>query len=176
MTKPFKQAGNMSSSKLQNILAQLSDLTPTELSEVRAAVHEELERQLRTLGANGDLTEEEWQRLETDSLLGCVKMVRERTGLGLVDSKAYVDRARARGRKTRTLAPSGDSHDDARPPDSLVAGPLDDGTTLEQWYSESDDNGAGPQRDSEGHTLYCPRECCDTGQDFGNGGRWEDRK
>jgi ribosomal protein L7/L12 len=142
----------MSSFKLQTVLSQLSDLTPAELSEVKAAVNEKLESHLRALGANDDLTEEEWKRLEDDSLLGCIKMVRDRTGLGLVDSKAYVGRARAKGRKLRALTPSGDSHD------------------------ESDDNGAGPQRDSEGHTLYCPRECCDTGQDFGNGGRWEDHK
>jgi len=98
----------MSNSKLQVILGQLSALTPAELSEIKTAVHGELERQLRALGANGDLTEEEWKRLEEDSVLGCVKMVRERTGLGLVDSKAYVDRARARRAqsKERVLAPA----------------------------------------------------------------------
>lgn len=141
----------MSNSKLQTILGQLTDLTPTELSELKAGVHEALERQLKTLGVNGELTEEEWERLESDSVLGCIKMVRERTGLGLVDSRAYVDRARTRGRKPRVLTVSGDS-------------------------SHNADSGAGPQRDSEGHTLYCPRGCCDTGQDFGNCGRWEDRK
>jgi len=148
----------MSSSKLQTILGQLSDLTPTELGEVRVAVHEELDRQLRTLGVNGDLTDEEWQRLETDSVLGCVKMVRERTGLGLVDSKTYVDRARARGRRTRNRKPTeGETT-------SIAAAPL------------LEDNGAGLQRDSGGHTSYCPRGCCDTGQNFGNGGRWEGHK
>lgn len=139
----MKQSSNMTSSKLQTILGLLSDLTPTELSEVKAAVHEELERQLRILGANGDLTEEEWQRLETDSLLGCVKMVRERTGLGLVDSKGYVDRARARGRRRRVPPASDDSRRNV-----LVARPL------------FEDSGAGPQHDSQGHTLYCPRGCC----------------
>lgn len=156
MTRPLQQANNMTSSKLQTILGQLPGLTPTELGEIRAAVHEELDRQLRTLGVNGDLTEEEWQRLETDSVLGCVKMVRERTGLGLVDSKAYVDRARTRGRRPRKLA-----EDETV---SFAAAPL------------LEDNGAGLQRDSGGHTFYCPRGCCDTGQDFGNGGRWEGSK
>jgi ribosomal protein L7/L12 len=137
----------MSRSNLQGILDQLSNLTSTELSKVKEAVNERLERYLRTLGTHGGLTAEEWEILEGEKygLISCVKMVRERTGLGLVDSKAYVDRARATGRpKEPTL----------------------------------DDNGAGPQRDSAGHTLYCPRGCCDTPaeRNFGNGGRWEDPK
>lgn len=90
----------MISPKLQIVLNQLSDLTPAELSEVKAAVHEKLGSALRALGVNGDLTEEEWQRLEGGGLIDCVKMVRERTGLGLVDSKAYVDRARANRKRT----------------------------------------------------------------------------
>lgn len=100
----------MSSIKLQAVLGQLSDLTPAELSEVKAAVHEELERQLRTMGASGDLTEDEWERLDGD-LIGCVKMVRDRTGLGLRDSKDYVDRARAKGRRPGARTPAGDSGD-----------------------------------------------------------------
>ena len=147
----------MSRSKLRDVLDQLSDLTSAELSEVKAAVNERLELHLRTLGADGDLTTEEWEILEGkgNGLLSCVKMVRERTGLGLVDSKAYVDRARAKGRpRTHTLPDNGGDGGDCG------------------------DCGAGPQRDGAGHTLYCPRGCCDTptGRDFGNGGRWEGPK
>lgn len=91
--------GTMSSPKLQTVLGQLSDLTQAELSLLKAAVDEELERQLRGLGINGDLTEEEWLRLEEEGVLRCFHMVRERTGLGVCDTKAYIDRARARGRK-----------------------------------------------------------------------------
>jgi ribosomal protein L7/L12 len=83
----------------------LSKLTPTELSEVKAAVDEKLTQHLSTTGAVGDLTDEEWDRLEGGSLIGCVKMVRERTGLGLRDSKAYVDRARAKGRRPPAITP-----------------------------------------------------------------------
>lgn len=142
----------MFSFKLQTILGQLSGLTPAELSEVKAAVNERLSHHLRTLSADGDLTAEEWAKLEGSNLRDCVMLVRERTGLGLVDSKAYVDRARAKGRpRAQTVFP----HDD-----------------------DAHDSAAGPQRDSEGHTLYCPRGCCDTTtwQDPGNGGRWEGHK
>ena len=45
----------MRSSKLQCLLNQLSEFTIAELSEVKTAVNEELEQQLRTLGINGDL-------------------------------------------------------------------------------------------------------------------------
>lgn len=132
----------MHSLKLQGVLGQLADLSPAELSEVKSAVNEALASHLRAIGANGFLTEEEWERLESDSLSragisGCVRMVRERTGLNLRDSKDYVDRARTKGKlRVHTL---------------------------------SDDSGAGPQRDDEGHTLGG----CDTpdGQDFGNGRR-----
>ena len=153
--------------QLQTVLGQLSDLTPVELGEVKRTVVNELESQLRALGVNGDLTEEEWKRLEGNKLIDCVKMVRERTGLGLVDSKAYVDRARAKGRRSRAHTPAGDNIGTAH---ELAARPY------------LDDSGAGPQRSSADHTLYCPRGCCDTpvGQDFGNGGlptghRWSSR-
>jgi ribosomal protein L7/L12 len=96
----------MSSPKLQTVLGQLSDLTRAELSLLKAAVDEELERQLRALerqlralGTNGDLTEEEWLRLEEEGVRSCFHMVRKRTGLGFRDTKDYIDRARARGRK-----------------------------------------------------------------------------
>jgi hypothetical protein len=94
-----EEAQPLSSFKLQGVLHQLLKLTPTELSEVKAAVDEKLAQHLSTIGAVGDLTDEEWDRLEGGSLIGCVNMVRERTGLGLRDSKAYVDRARAKGRR-----------------------------------------------------------------------------
>ena len=88
--------------KLQCTLDQLSGLTPTELSEVKAAVDRQVACHfachLAALGANGDLTPEEWARIDSNELVGCCRMVRERTGLGLRDSKAYMDRARAKGR------------------------------------------------------------------------------
>jgi hypothetical protein len=120
--------------KLQVVLHQLLELTPAELSQVKAAVNEKLDSHLRTLSADGGLTEAEWERLEAGGLRDCVMMVRQRIGLGLIDSKAYVDRARAKGRPRAHMS---DNDDD--------------------W-----DSGAGPQRDSDGHTLYCPRGCCDT--------------
>jgi hypothetical protein len=83
----------------------LSKLTPTELSEVKAAVDDKLTQHLRTIGAVGNLTDEEWDRIEGGSLRSCVNMVRERTGLGLLDSKAYVDRARAKGRRAQAITP-----------------------------------------------------------------------
>jgi len=134
----------MSSFKLQTVLGQLSDLTPAELSEVKGAIDAELTRHLRTIGANGDLTEEEWESLESN-IVSCVKMVRDRLGLSLRDSKTYVDRARAKGRpRTQGLTSSSGSF--------LPSAPI-----------LPDCSG----RDSKGHTLYCPRGCCDTGQDFG---------
>ncbi len=95
----------MQSDKLQSLLEQLVYLTPAELSEVKAAVDEKLKRHLRTIGANGDLTEEEWGKLDDGDLIRCVKMVRDRTGLGLADSKAYMDRARAKGMRPRARTP-----------------------------------------------------------------------
>jgi ribosomal protein L7/L12 len=88
----------MSNFKLQTVLAQLAELTPAELGKVKEAVHAELDRQMRAIGANGGLTHEEWDLLEKKGgLSDCVKMVRMRTGLGLVEAKAYVDRARSAG-------------------------------------------------------------------------------
>jgi hypothetical protein len=87
----------MISPNLQGLLRQLADLSPPELCEVNAAVRQELE------------------------------MVRDRAGLDLVASRAYVDRARAKGRP-------------------------------------------------RAHTLSGDYDDSGTGQDFGNGGRWEGHK
>lgn len=86
----------MSNLKLQGVISQLSDLTPAELSEVKAAVDERLANHLRIISANDDLTAEEWALVDGNNLMGCVRLVRDRTGLGLRDARNYMDRARAR--------------------------------------------------------------------------------
>src|SRR4029077_8590122 len=84
--------------RLQSIIDRLPNLTPAELGVAKAAVDEELTRQLRAMGVQGDLTTDEWKSLDENDPIRCIKKVRDRTGLGLRDSKAYVDQARTKGR------------------------------------------------------------------------------
>jgi hypothetical protein len=97
---------------LQGLLHQLSGLNFSALSAIKTAVDAELGRQLNALDIDA-LTEEEWDALNGTGFPAyrdCVRLVRARTGLSLVDSKAYVDSARTKGRSASLVG--------ANPPDA----------------------------------------------------------
>jgi ribosomal protein L7/L12 len=121
----------MISPKLQALINRLSDLNPAELGELKAALNGQLEHHLRDIGARGALSDDEWLSLDNNNRLSCIKSVRNRTGLGLLDASAYVDRARAKKATNARV---------------LTAAPL------------LEDSGDGLQRGSEGaHALLSAR-------------------
>jgi ribosomal protein L7/L12 len=123
----------MISPKLQALINQLSDLNPAELGELKAALNGQLEHHLRDIGARGALTDDERLSLDNNNRLSCIKSVRNRTGLGLLDASAYVDRARAKkATNTRVLTAAPCSKTAATVPNAIARG-----------------------------THYCPRGCCD---------------
>lgn len=72
----------------------LSCLTSAEMGEIVNAIAEEQQR--RTDEAGG-LTEDEIAAVRDRRILDAIKSVRYRTGLGLVDAKAIVDRFKGGG-------------------------------------------------------------------------------
>ena len=76
-------------SDVARILEELPYLSDAELASVRDAAVGLLAR----LGSDG-LTSDERSAVSGGDLMRCVKLIRERTGLGLRDAKAYMDRAR----------------------------------------------------------------------------------
>ena len=91
---------------LQGVLDQLSKLTPAELNLVKTSINDRLEQHMRDIGVNGDLTTEEWELLRENKLINCVKLVRERLGIGLRDAKvaAWIDTYHERQRDLREHA------------------------------------------------------------------------
>jgi hypothetical protein len=86
------------SAMLQDLLHRLSGLSSAELRGLKDAVNAELGDQLGPLDG---LSAEEWDALDGSGFTGyrdCIRLVRARTGLGLVLAKEYVDDARAKGR------------------------------------------------------------------------------
>jgi ribosomal protein L7/L12 len=83
---------------LTAILGMLPTLTVAQLSALRDEAKKHLESKLRQCGNDGTLTDEERADLDrpNPNLLSVIKSIRERTGLSLQDSRAYMDRARAR--------------------------------------------------------------------------------
>ncbi len=79
---------------IESISQLLPKLSTQELSDLKRCIDQEIQSRLRTLGVNGELTEEEAACVRNHDLIRCVKLIRERTGLGLRDSKHYMDRAR----------------------------------------------------------------------------------
>ena len=76
-------------SDLKTILEQLPYLSDADLAEVRDAAVSLLGR----LGTNG-LTADEQEALASHDLMRCVKLIRQRTGLGLRDAKNIMDHAK----------------------------------------------------------------------------------
>jgi ribosomal protein L7/L12 len=70
------------------MIEAIKGLSDSDLGTLRRFVNTEFEARMRHCSA---LTEEE-QQLLARSKIDCVKAVRERTGLGLADSKELVDR------------------------------------------------------------------------------------
>lgn len=81
----------MSTESISQLLPKLST---QELSDLKHSIDQEILSRLRTLGVNGELTEEEATCVRNRDLIRCVKLIRDRTGLGLADAKRYMDRAR----------------------------------------------------------------------------------
>ena len=81
----------MTDNDMKSMLESLSD---QELSDFTIHLACEKERRLRACGADGSLTEDERAMIAKPDLIGCVKSIRERTGLGLREAKDYMDRAR----------------------------------------------------------------------------------
>lgn len=79
-----------------DIIAALSALSLEDLSAIKAALDAEIQAKLHDLDTTGGLTPEERQRVVDGDKLSCVKLIRERTGLGLRDAKDYMDRALGR--------------------------------------------------------------------------------
>jgi len=80
------------------IIGALSTLGLNALSEIKRALLDEIEAKIRGLDATGGLTPDEIDRINARDMIGCINLVRERTGLGLRESKDYVDGYRARTR------------------------------------------------------------------------------
>lgn len=76
------------------IIEALASLDDTQLNALASRVARERDHRLQSTGIDGSLTDEELTMLEERNLLGCVRSIRNRTGLGLSESKAYMDRAR----------------------------------------------------------------------------------
>lgn len=76
-----------------DIIAALSALELEDLSMIRTALDAEIHAKLHELDATGALTPEERQLGVKGDKIGCVKLIRLRTGLGLRDAKDYMDRA-----------------------------------------------------------------------------------
>lgn len=74
---------------IESILEELPYMSSADLATLRDAI----ERQLGRVNADG-LTDIERATLESGDPLGCVKMIRNRTGLGLRDAKNIMDAAR----------------------------------------------------------------------------------
>lgn len=87
----------MTDLELQNFLASLSDQEFNDLAG--HFLEKERQRRLQERGADGGLTPEEWGALKKGDPLECVKLIRHRVGLGLLEAKNYMDRARARARQ-----------------------------------------------------------------------------
>ncbi len=75
---------------LNNILAQLSQLNAEHMSDLRREVQCLYNNQLT---ATSELTRSEQDLLSARDLIGCIKAIRIRTGLGLRESKAIMDNA-----------------------------------------------------------------------------------
>lgn len=76
---------------IQSILEELPYMSSADIATLRDAI----ERQLGRVSSDG-LTDLERATLESGDLIGCVKMIRNRTGLGLRDAKDLMDAARGR--------------------------------------------------------------------------------
>lgn len=74
---------------IQSILEELPYMSSADLATLRDAI----ERQLGRVSSDG-LTDGERVCMESGDLIGCVKMIRNRTGLGLRDAKNVMDAAR----------------------------------------------------------------------------------
>lgn len=85
---------------MEDILKRIGEMPTEALCELSIAIRHELNNRERELQARGGLTNEEWDAVERRDLYGCVRSIRNRTGLDLAKSKAYMDRARLRGRPT----------------------------------------------------------------------------
>ena len=80
------------------IIAALPEIGLNELCDIKRALLDEIEAKTRGLDATGGLTPDEIAQLDARDLIGCIKLVRNRTGLGLREAKDYVDGYRARTR------------------------------------------------------------------------------
>lgn len=86
---------------LAKILEMLPGLNATDLGRLKDAVTIQHRDVLHQAGIAGELTEYELELLGDHNVMGVVKSIRDRTGLGLRDAKAYMDRAR--GMKTGSV-------------------------------------------------------------------------
>ncbi len=88
MTTPREQ--------LDAFMVFMKELNNAQLAELKHEVTTMLADRIRGLSATGALSEEEQLFLNKGDLMGCVRSIRDRTGLGLRDAKEYMDRARGK--------------------------------------------------------------------------------
>lgn len=79
---------------MKTILDLMPSLTIAQLGHLRDEARCLQEEQLRQAGVTGDLTSDEREAVQRNDLMSAVRSIRDRTGLGLRDSKAYLDKAR----------------------------------------------------------------------------------
>lgn len=71
------------------VLTEIPNMSSDQLAQLGRAAQKQLEENMKETSG---LTEEELILLQ-DNKLSCIKSVRDRTGLGLVEARSYVERA-----------------------------------------------------------------------------------
>lgn len=76
------------------IIAALSALSIEDLSAIRLAADAEINAKFAASDESCGISLLERSEIKSGNLIGCVKLIRERTGLGLRESKDIMDRVR----------------------------------------------------------------------------------